>query len=718
MTTEEILQKLHDNFSIFPVKKDKSPVTYWATYRDKKIKFEQLLKHKYFAVVCGFDNLEVIDIDNHFDDADMMYQFVIDNLPQDMIDILPVVKTKGGGYHIYYKCSDIEGNQKLASRINSQNRPETLIETRGAGGYVVCPPTDGYNVINNSLYKTPKITPEQRDVFLSICRSFNEVEPKKTELKTNVSISDETPGSKYISDPSTPQRTIDLLLSHGWRTKDNKHFKRPGKETDGISATFGKVGVNKFYVFSSNAYPFEPGTSYSMWGVLAMLEYNGDFSAAAKKIASDYGMTKTKREDISPPQEKDGKPKKITSSFVKWMVLKKIIKEWELKFRFNELTKIIEFKKGLDTWQQLGLLPNDIIKEMEVNRGVPSISLSKVIEMLSSSDICEVYNPINHFFKTLPVWDGIDHIEELCKYINLQEGENEVYFSAMLKKHLFRTVKCATERDYINRIVFVFYGPQEIGKTLFFKWLCPGEIYDDEMIDPASRDSLLKLGRYMMINLDELDSLQKKEVARLKAFISKGEIKTRVAYGRFDEMFVRVASFFASTNRNDILADESNTRWMILKVKDFNWQGYTQKINPLQVWAQAVATVKADKDAGELSKDEKKEREARNSQLFLETSLEREILLKFFEEGNTLMTASDIKMVIEEKLYPQKLNMYQLVRELRRIFGEPKMTKNDQDKTGRYYHVKTKLESDKDYNSYEEKLSKAGINTVGKNLPF
>lgn len=703
----DFLKNLHDNFSIFPVKKDKSPLTYWATYREKKIDFDQLLKHKHFAIVCGFDNLEVIDIDNHFQDADQMYQFLYDNLTQELCDKLPVIKTQGGGYHIYYKCEDIEGNKKLAQRINSSNRPETLIETRGAGGYVVSPPTSGYEVIKNDILNVPVISIEDRQMILTICRSLDEIEPKEAS-EHNLNVVDEKPGTKYINDPATVQKTIDLLKIHGWKSSNNKHFKRPGKDTPGISATFGIKGVNKFYCFSSNAYPFEPDTSYSMLGVLTMLEFNGDYSKAVGHLAKEYGMTQPKKETSSGSEKTDQKQKDKTSA--KWVVLYKILKDWKLQFRFNELTKIIEYKKGSDDWCQLGLLLNDIVREMEYIRGISKIGTAKVLEMISSTDICEVYNPINTFFSNLPKWDGVDYFAEIMKYINLQHDENEVYFEAMFKKHLIRTVKCATDPNYTNRMVFIFYGPQEIGKSELIKWICPRELYDDEMIDTSSKDSLLKLARYLIVNMEELDNLQRKEVAKLKAYISKGDINTRVAYGRNDERFSRVASFFGSTNKNDILADESNTRWIILKVKSFNWQEYTVKINPLQLWAQAVELLKQDNNAGELSKEEKQEREQRNNQLFLETSAEREILIKYFEEGEDLLTATDIKLSIEKNLFPQKINLHQLVRELRRIYGDSDL-KSVKGKVGRYYSLKNSLEQvplPEGYTSYP----------VEKDLPF
>ena len=60
-------------------------------------------------------------------------------------------------------------------------------------------------------------------------------------------------------------------------------WRRPDKK-EGYSATFGAVGENVFYVFSSNADPFEEMTAYSPFQVLTLLKFNGNFSECAKSL--------------------------------------------------------------------------------------------------------------------------------------------------------------------------------------------------------------------------------------------------------------------------------------------------------------------------------------------------------------------------------------------------------------------------------------------------
>ena len=208
------LKKLHSNYSIFPAKPNKSPaVRSWTPYRTKKIVFEQLEGHEFFGLCCGFEQLEVIDVDNHFDDADELFKYIADNFN---LDEFPVVKTGGGGYHIYYKCENIQGNTKLAQRINAKGRPETLVETRGVGGYVIAPPSKGYEVIQGDLFECPTITIEQRREILGICRSLNEVEKEKAPEQINNSTgSDISPGDAYNADLTNVAETISLLRTHG-----------------------------------------------------------------------------------------------------------------------------------------------------------------------------------------------------------------------------------------------------------------------------------------------------------------------------------------------------------------------------------------------------------------------------------------------------------------------------------------------------------------------
>ena len=97
----------------------------------------------------------------------------------------------------------------------------------------------------------------------------------------------ERPGDRFNREASFAA----ILEPHGWtqvpHSGDGERWRRPGK-SEGVSATADGGGHRIFYCFSSNAPPFQANTSYSRFGAFALLEHNGDFSAAGRELAARY----------------------------------------------------------------------------------------------------------------------------------------------------------------------------------------------------------------------------------------------------------------------------------------------------------------------------------------------------------------------------------------------------------------------------------------------
>lgn len=282
------------------------------------------------AVVCGkgSKNVEMIDFDHDQVSGyfDRFMRQVSNDLPE-LVSSLYIESTPSGGRHIVYRCIDgIEGNKKLASKRYATDKPEetygaksykaingyvTLchIETRGDGGYFVCAPTPDYAALQGELYNLPSITRSQRDKIMEIARSFDEVtlptEPSKGMASAT---SNQVFGREYFDgQPGSEwnERCVNgdfrrLIEGHGWtyvrKTGNNEYYCRPGKE-DGVSASFdGKC----FFVFSSNAVPFESNKGYSPFHVYSVLEHNGNYRVAAKRLFElGYGAASVGTEDLS-----------------------------------------------------------------------------------------------------------------------------------------------------------------------------------------------------------------------------------------------------------------------------------------------------------------------------------------------------------------------------------------------------------------------------------
>jgi len=274
------------------------------------------------CIICGrvSRNGEMID----FDAGGESFEAWAQGVPPDLLARLVIERTQRGGRHVWYRCeAEVCGNMKLAQRLDGA-KVITLIETRGEGGLILCAPTAGYELIQGDLANPPALTMAERDVLLQAAWDLNEYLPPAVDgpphngtlgprgpssggqgqMSAGNSHSGSCPSDDGIvghrgvlsvgqSDcpPESGSRPGDdfnrrgdvraVLAQCGWarvRGGDNEYWRRPGKDS-GTSAT---LKDRVFYVFSSNAAPFEPNRAYSPFAVYTLLHHGGDFEQAAR----------------------------------------------------------------------------------------------------------------------------------------------------------------------------------------------------------------------------------------------------------------------------------------------------------------------------------------------------------------------------------------------------------------------------------------------------
>lgn len=279
-------------------------------------------------------HLEMIDFDLEGERFDAWCEKIKAQEPQ-LLDRLVVETSQSGGWHVLYRCqSQVSGSMKLAQRriqveakdiYLKKNRPftciqgkeyavrqdaqgkhviVTLIETRGEGGLFLCAPTDGYELVQGSFEQLPTMTERQRDMLLMAAWELNEYLPDVPAVKDAPLPSDRTTGLRPGDDFNQRGDVRELLRAHGWQRvradNINELWRRPGK-TNCWSASL-RIEDQRFYVFSSNAYPFEPNQDYRPFAVYTMLEHNGDFSKAALMLSKQGYGEKTQQ---TPAQNTD-----------------------------------------------------------------------------------------------------------------------------------------------------------------------------------------------------------------------------------------------------------------------------------------------------------------------------------------------------------------------------------------------------------------------------
>jgi hypothetical protein len=209
--------------------------------------------------------------------------------------------TPGGGVHWLYRCSDRRGNTKLAERPdpNDPGKRDVLIETRGAGGFIIIAPSAGkvhdtggaYTLVNGGLGLMTVLWPEEREALWRFARTFDEM-PEQPHAKGPSAFArkatdgppagDVRPGDDFSDRVSWDE----VLTPHGWlrisSRGDVTYWRRPGKD-HGWSATTGHCKGLK--VFSSST-PFDSQQTYTKFGAYAVLNHGGDFNATAKALAA------------------------------------------------------------------------------------------------------------------------------------------------------------------------------------------------------------------------------------------------------------------------------------------------------------------------------------------------------------------------------------------------------------------------------------------------
>lgn len=272
------------------------------------------------------------------------------------------------------------------------------------------------------------------------------------------------------------------------------------------------------------------------------------------------------------------------------------------------------------------------------------------------SDFCPLYNPFQDYFQSLSPWDQTtDHITQLANTITTTKQE---LWQQCFKKWLVAMAGCVLNDKIINHTVIVFSGRQGLGKTTWMEKLVPKQLKEylfSGTINPNNKDTLVHLAECMLINLDELENLNRSEIGSLKEIITKTQIRIRRAYGHNNETMPRRASFAGSVNTAQFLNDTTGSRrFLCFEVEAIQYQHHTSME---QVYAQALHLL----NNGFKYWFDQEEIKAitENNEQYQLRSPEEELLLTWFEtadkeNASAFLNASQIASKLTEKA---KLNV-------------------------------------------------------------
>ncbi len=296
-------------------------------------------------------------------------------------------------------------------------------------------------------------------------------------------------------------------------------------------------------------------------------------------------------------------------------------------FRYNKVLGKLEFKtiKAIKYKPMTDFAENSILRE--ILKAKVKCSINSLRNLLHS-DYCEMFDPFEVYFQNLAKnEEEADYIEQLADTITTTKQD---LWRNCFKKWFVAMVACVLDEKQVNQTVIVFSGKQGLGKTTWIEKLMPKQLKEyifSGTINPSNKDTLIHLAECMLINLDELENLNRSEIGSLKEIITKTHIRMRKAYGHNNENMPRRASFAGSVNTSQFLNDTTGSRrFLCFEVEHIE---YAHDIDINKVYAQAFSLF-SNGFRHWFNQEEIKEINANNEQYQIR-SPEEELLLTWFE---------------------------------------------------------------------------------------
>lgn len=265
-------------------------------------------------------------------------------------------------------------------------------------------------------------------------------------------------------------------------------------------------------------------------------------------------------------------------------------------FRYNVVMKYVEYQSKEKPWY--GYMPVEprVQKRMTLEVQLADIRVSiKDVRNFLESDYIQNYDPISDFLQECNgKWDGKDHIRELARTVPTSNPHWEDWFYTWFLAMVSQWQR-TTFRQYGNSVAPLLISRQGYNKSTFCRRLLPPELqwgYNDNLILSEKRQVYQAMSQFLLVNLDEFNQISPTvQQGFLKNLIQLPTLKIKRPYGSHVEEFPRLASFIATSNLTDILADPSGNRRFI-GIELTGPIDVSVRPNYRQLYAQALAALR------------------------------------------------------------------------------------------------------------------------------
>ena len=235
------------------------------------------------------------------------------------------------------------------------------------------------------------------------------------------------------------------------------------------------------------------------------------------------------------------------------------------QFRYNTIMGYTEYKDNDYRYMDWTPVDDRTLKGMTMKVRLGGIDArDNDVRRYVQSNMIRPFNPIgDYLWAQYYKWDGKDHIRKLARTVPNKNPHWEDWFYTWFLG-MVRQWQVNNLAKYGNQAVPLLISTQGWNKTTFCEQLLPPELrfgYTGNLQMEDKKQVLQQMAQMLLINLDEFNQISPRtQQGFLKNIITLSSVKIKRPYGRHVEDFPRRASFIATTNQADVMADPSGNR--------------------------------------------------------------------------------------------------------------------------------------------------------------